>query len=176
MAKLPVVKMGNPLLRKRSEEVTLEEIQSEEFQKFIDDLIETMRDEHGAGIAAPQVGVLKRLFAIEMEKNPRYPDKESFPLGVAINPTIIAVDSDMQDSWEGCLSIPDIRGKLKRHSKIILNALDRTGKPFAKELSGFASVVTQHELDHLDGVLFIDRMKTMETLSFVEEFEEFWKA
>ena len=175
MATIPVVKMGNPLLRKKSIEVSLEEIQSNEFQTFLDDLIETMRSKNGAGIAAPQVGSLKRIFAIEMENNPRYPEKESFPIEIVINPTIIPIEEEMQDSWEGCLSIPGIRGKLKRYSKIKMNGLDRNGKPFEKEFSGFAAIVCQHELDHLDGILFIDRMSSMETLSFLEEYEAHWK-
>ena len=175
MAAIPVVKMGNPLLRKKSIEVSKEEIHSKEFQTFLNNLVETMRDKNGAGIAAPQVGLLKRVFAIEMENNPRYPEKESFPIEIVINPTITPVGEELQDSWEGCLSIPGIRGKLKRYSKINMQGLDRNGKPFEKEFSGFAAIVCQHELDHLDGILFIDRMSSMETLSFLEEYEAYWR-
>ena len=135
-----------------------------------------MNDESGAGIAAPQVGILKRVFVMGMDKNARYPMKEAFPLTFAINPEIIVTDSDATDSWEGCLSIPNIRGKLVRHANIILRALDRDGKTYSKELTGFAAIVAQHELDHLNGVLFIDRMENMESLSFLEEYRKYWEG
>ena len=173
MAKLPVAKMGNPVLRRVSKHLFEKEITSEKFQDFIDDLIETMRAADGAGIAAPQVSALKRVFIMESVDNPRYPDKEAFPLCVAINPTVTPVGEEMTESWEGCLSIPGLRGKLQRHAKITLKALDRAGKPFEKELSGFAAVVAQHESDHLDGQLYIDKMEDLSQLTFDAEFEEY---
>jgi len=173
MAIKEVIKMGNPLLRSRSEAVDIE-ILSREFQEFIDDLIDTMRSENGAGIAAPQIGILKRAFTMEVDSNPRYPEKESFPLVVAINPEIEFLSNEMVDSWEGCLSIPNIRGRLKRHQHIRLKATNRTGDLFETELTGFAAIVAQHELDHLNGTLLIDRMENMETLTFQEEYEKYW--
>jgi len=167
MPGLDVIKMGNPDLREVSKEVDLKIISSKPFQMFITYLVETMRVEDGAGIAAPQVAMLQRVFVMEMENNTRYPDKESFPLLVAINPKIRPIGDELQESWEGCLSIPNIRGKLKRHKEVELTAIDITGKEYTKKLTGFASVVAQHELDHLDGILFIDRMESMETLSKV---------
>jgi len=173
MAIREVVKMGNPILRSRSKNVDIE-ILSKEFQDLIDDLIDTMRSENGAGIAAPQIGILKRAFTMEVDSNPRYPEKESFPLVVAINPEIEFLNQEMVDSWEGCLSIPNIRGRLKRHKHIRLKAFNRKGDLFETELTGFAAIVAQHELDHLNGTLLIDRMETMETLTFQEEYEKYW--
>jgi len=173
MAVREVIKMGNPILRSQSKTVDLD-ILSGDFQKLIDDLIDTMRSENGAGIAAPQIGILKRAFTMEVDTNPRYPEKESFPLVVAINPEIEFLSNEMVDSWEGCLSIPNIRGRLKRHKHIKLKAINRTGEHFETELTGFAAIVAQHELDHLNGTLLIDRMQSMETLTFQEEYEKYW--
>lgn len=173
MAVLDVIKMGNPLLRKVSISVE-EELKTPEFQQQIDDMIETMRFQNGAGIAAPQVGILKRVFTMEVVQNSRYPDKIPFPLYVAINPEIEVLDDALVDSWEGCLSIPNIRGKLKRYKRILLTATDRHGNSFQEELSDFAAIVAQHELDHLNGTLLIDRMDSMETLCFQEEYEKYW--
>ncbi|MFY0598174.1 MAG: peptide deformylase [Cyclobacteriaceae bacterium] len=174
MALLEIIKMGNPMLREISKEVSQEEISSANFQTFIDDLVETMRFHSGAGIAAPQVGTLKRIFTMEMRENTRYPDKESFPLHIIINPNITFLNDHKTDSWEGCLSIPGIRGKLSRYERISLTGIDRAGNPIEKELEGFASIVAQHELDHLDGVLLIDRMESMHTLTFQDEYETYW--
>jgi peptide deformylase len=174
MSVLEVTKMGNPVLRKVCKPVKVSKIKTKKFQKFIDSMVDTIRDEDGAGIAAPQVDVKKRLFVMEVQENPRYPNKNSFPLVVAINPELKPIGKKKVDSWEGCLSIPNIRGCLKRHARVELKALDRKGKAYTMKLKGFAAVVAQHELDHLNGTLFIDRMKSMETLAFQEEFEEYW--
>jgi len=162
----PVIKMGNPLLREVCLAVDEKEIQNTETQQLIDDMVATMRAENGAGIAAPQVGVKQRIFTIEIDNNPRYPDKPSFPLLIAINPSIEPIGEALVDSWEGCLSIPKIRGRLKRHTNVKLSGLDRRGQFFEMELTGFEAVVAQHELDHLNGILFIDRMEDMKTLTY----------
>lgn len=171
---MEVIKMGNPRLREVSQKVEVENILETNFQKFLDDLIETMRVNNGAGIAAPQVDILERVFTMEMGKNVRYPNKESFPLHTVINPEIKYLGNETVDSWEGCLSIPNIRGKLKRYKYIQLTGLDRMGNTFKEELDGFAAVVAQHELDHLNGILLVDRMDSMETLTFQDEYEKFW--
>lgn len=176
MAVLEVIKMGNPLLRKVSEAVEPNEITSPGFQKFIVDLIETMRAESGAGIAAIQVGVLKRVFAMEMKKNDRYPDKGSFSLTTVINPEIEPLSSEEVEGWEGCLSIPGIRGRLKRYKKIKLSGFDTNGEKFKTVLDDFSAIVAQHELDHLNGILLIDRMPNMETLTFQEEYDKYWNV
>jgi len=113
---------------------------------------------------------------MEMKDNPRYPEKETFPLSVVINPEIEFLSEEKTDSWEGCLSIPGIRGQLKRYKHIKLRGLNRNGEKFETELNGFAAIVAQHELDHLNGILLIDRMASMETLTFQEEFETYWKV
>ncbi len=174
MAVLEVIKMGNPLLRKVSEAVSIDEINTPDFQTFLDHLIATMHAHQGAGIAAPQVGVLKRAFAMEMAMNERYPNKEPFPLYTIINPEITPFSDEKIPSWEGCLSIPNIRGRLQRHAEILLSGLDRNGHAFKTHLKGFAAIVAQHEVDHLNGILLIDQMESMETLSFQEEYEKYW--
>ncbi|WP_276165233.1 peptide deformylase [Zobellia alginiliquefaciens] len=176
MAVLDVIKMGNPLLRKVSKEVGQDEITSPKFQQFLADLVETMRAESGAGIAAIQVGVLKRVFAMEMKKNDRYPDKGSFALTTVINPEIEPLSSEEVEGWEGCLSIPGIRGRLKRYKKVKLSGLDIKGEKFEKVLDDFSAIVAQHELDHLNGILLIDRMPNMKTLTFQEEYDTYWKV
>lgn len=174
MAVLNVIKMGNPILRELSEEITESHIISPEFQSFIKDLVETMRHNDGAGIAAPQVGVLKRVFTMEMKNNARYPDKETFPLHVVINPEIEYLTEETTDSWEGCLSIPNIRGRLRRYTNILLKGYSPKGENIKIRLQGFAAVVAQHELDHLNGILLIDRMDSMKTLTFQDEYEKYW--
>lgn len=174
MSVLEVIKMGNPRLRKVCTPIKISEINTSKFQKFVDDLIETQRAKDGAGIAAPQVDVLKRVFTMELKENPRYPNKATFPLYVAINPEIETISDTLIESWEGCLSIPGIRGQLPRYKQIRLKALDRFGTPYDVVLDGFSAVVAQHELDHLNGILLIDRMESMKTLSFQKEFEKYW--
>ena len=173
MAVCEVIKMGNPLLRSVSQPIAID-ASSEEFQNLVDHLIDTMRSKNGVGIAAPQIGILKRAFTMEVDSNSRYPEKESFSLVVAINPEITFLSDERVDSWEGCLSIPNIRGRLKRHKHIVLKAMDRNGTSFETELTGFAAIIAQHELDHLNGTLLIDRMENMETLTFQEEYEKYW--
>ena len=153
MSVLKVTKMGNPVLRKDCKPVKVSKIRTKKFQKFIDSMVDTMRDENGAGIAAPQVDVKKRVFVMEVQENPRYPNKDAFSLVVAINPELKPIGKKKVDSWEGCLSIPNIRGCLKRHAKVELKAFDRNGKAYTMKLKGFAAVVAQHELDHLNGTL-----------------------
>ncbi|MAU71752.1 MAG: peptide deformylase [Pseudozobellia sp.] len=174
MASLEVIRMGNPNLRKVCETVEIEEIQRPEFQTFLKNLVSTMRVKNGVGIAAPQVDVLKRVFVIEIEDNPRYPNRVNFPIVIAINPEIEVISDQKIDSWEGCLSIPGIRGQLKRHQKIRLKALNEDGENFELELENFPAIVAQHELDHLNGVLFIDRMEDLKTLAFEEEYNSYW--
>lgn len=173
MAQLSIIKMGHPHLRKKTARVSTDEFKSAEFQQFIDELIETMKIAGGVGIAAPQVNVLKQVFIMESQNNERYPDRDAFELRVVINPTIEFLTNEEVDSWEGCLSIPGIRGKLSRHKTIRLTGKNRFGEPFEQELTGFEAIVAQHEHDHLNGILFIDRMENMKTLSFQAEYDEF---
>lgn len=158
--------MGHPILREVCLNVEENVIYSEKFQIFLDELVATMRASDGVGIAAPQVGVLQRVFVIEVDDNPRYLNRDSFELLIIINPEVKILPGPTVDSWEGCLSIPGIRGRLKRADRIELKGLDRNGKPYQRILTGFPAIVAQHELDHLNGILFIDRMTDLKSLSF----------
>lgn len=166
MTTLEVLKMGHPILREVCLNVEENVIYSEKFQIFLDELVATMRASDGVGIAAPQVGVLQRVFVIEIDDNPRYLNRDSFELLIIINPEVKILPGPTVDSWEGCLSIPGIRGRLKRADRIELKGLDRNGKPYQRILTGFPAIVAQHELDHLNGILFIDRMTDLKSLSF----------
>jgi peptide deformylase len=153
-----VVEIGDPVLRERARELTREEISSPEIQTLIDDLIETKRTTHGAGIAAPQVGESVRLAIVEVEEgNPRYPYKPPEPLTVMINPTIEPIGDETVEIIEGCLSVPNLRGSLPRHLAVRLRYLDREGAEHEEVKRGLTAGTYQHEVDHLDGVLFVDR-------------------
>jgi peptide deformylase len=153
-----VVPIGDPVLRERARELSREEIASTEIQELIDDLIETKRATHGAGIAANQVGERVRVAIVEVEEgNPRYPYKPPEPLTVMINPTIEPLGDETIEINEGCLSVPDLRGGLPRHLAIRVRYLDRLGEVHEEVKRGLTAGTFQHEVDHLDGVLFVDR-------------------
>jgi peptide deformylase len=170
VAILNVARLGNPILRKLAEPVPPEGIGAPAIQHFIDDLIETMVEYDGAGLAAPQVHVSKQIVVFEVEGNPRYPEAESVPLTVLINPKITPVTHSLEEDWEGCLSVPDLRGKVPRYTQVRIEAYDRTGKPLNYVAKDFHARVAQHECDHLLGKVFLDRMKSMDSLSFMREF------
>jgi peptide deformylase len=153
-----VVEIGDPVLRQRARELSGEEISSPEIQTLIDDLIETKRATHGAGIAANQVGEPVRLAIVEVEEgNPRYPYKPPVPLTVIVNPTIEPVGDETVEINEGCLSVPDLRGYLPRHLAVRVRYLDREGNEHEEVKRGLTAGTFQHEVDHLDGLLFVDR-------------------
>lgn len=153
-----VVEIGDPVLRQRAREVTPEEITSPEIQRLIDDLVETKRATNGAGIAAPQVGESVRVAIVEVEEgNPRYPYKPPEPLTVIINPILELVGDESFDVIEGCLSVPNLRGTLPRHLAVRVRYLDREGNEHEETKHGLTAGTYQHEVDHLDGVLFVDR-------------------
>lgn len=168
--------VGNPLLRERSREVSPEELASPEVQQLIDDLIDTMRHANGAGIAAPQVGELLRIATIEVTHNPRYPYKPPIPLTVVVNPVVEFLDEELVDVNEGCLSVPDLRGNVLRHVNIRVRHLDRHGVAHDEIKRGLTAGTFQHELDHLDGLLFLDRVHDTRTLTTWEQFERFHRA
>lgn len=174
MAILKVAQMGHPVLRERAADLTPAEIRSEEIQRLIDDMLVTMREYQGVGLAAPQVHAGKRIAVIESHKNPRYPGAPEFGMRVLINPVVTPLETETIRWWEGCLSIPGIRGLVHRPRKIRVESLDRGGAPQHFEAEGFSAVVIQHELDHLDGVLYLDRMTDLTTLSYQREYEQFW--
>lgn len=170
VAILKVARMGHPVLRTPARTLEQSEIRSPAIQTLIDDMLETMQEYQGLGLAAPQVHHDLRLFVAGFDR-----DDESFPPSVVINPEITPIGTTVVDAWEGCLSIPDIRGRVPRHYEVRVRAFDRKGKLFELNARGLASRVVQHENDHLSGVLFLDRMKSLETLTFLDEYTRFCK-
>jgi peptide deformylase len=169
-----IVEIGHPALRERAREVTAEELRSDEVQRLIDDMIETMRAADGAGLAANQVDETLRIAVVEVRPgNPRYPYKPPVPLTVIVNPTIEPVDDEVEQINEGCLSVPNLRGEVPRHVSIRLRYTDRDGVRHEEVRRGLTAGTFQHELDHLDGVLFVDRVRDPATLSTWDEFDRF---
>ena len=161
--------MGHPVLRERARPVTPADLRHPLTQKLIDDMIETMHEYHGVGLAAPQIHEGVRLFVALLDEEP---DRDTEPIAV-INPEIAPNSDVAEEGWEGCLSIPDIRGMVPRFTDITVRALDRNGKKVELKLSKFAARVAQHETDHLDGVLFFDRMTSMHSLTYLDEYSRF---
>jgi peptide deformylase len=169
-----IVELGDPVLRERAREVTPDELRGDAVQKLIDDMIETMRGANGAGLAANQVGETLRIAVVEVRPdNPRYPYKPPVPLTVIVNPVIEALDDDVEQINEGCLSVPNLRGEVPRHMAIRVHYLDREGGEHEEVRRGLTAGTFQHELDHLDGTLFVDRVTDLSTLSTWEQFERF---
>jgi peptide deformylase len=175
LAVLPIVTVGDPVLRERAREVTPDELASPPIQGLIDDMIETMRAAGGAGLAANQVGELVRIAVIEVDDNPRYPYKPPIPLTVIVNPVLELVDEETFATNEGCLSMPNLRGDLERYVNVRVSYLDREGAPHEEVKRGLTAGTFQHEVDHLDGRLFVDRMTDLATLSTWEQFDRFRK-
>jgi peptide deformylase len=176
MAVLKVARLGHPVLRQVAEPVSPEAIGAPEIQRLIDDLLETMDDHDGAGLAAPQVHVSRRVVVYGVRANPRYPDAEEVPLTVLVNPRITPLGEEQNEDWEGCLSVPDLRGMVPRFSRVRVEAYGRDGRRLGFTAEGFHARVVQHECDHLDGRVYLDRMRSMATLSFLPEFERYWLA
>ena len=174
MAILKVARLGNPVLRKIAAPLSPREIRSPNFQKFIDDMIETMKEYDGVGLAADQVHESKQVAVLEVAENPRYPNKPNVPLTVLINPKIHPLTDEMEEDWEGCLSIPDIRGRVPRHKSIRVQAWDRDVKQLEFIAVDFHARVIQHEWDHLNGKVYLDRMRDFSTLTFLTEFARYW--
>ena len=168
----PVLSIGHPALRVVAADVPTDDIASDAIQTLIDDLIDTMHDANGAGLAATQVGELVRIAVMEVGDNPRYPYKPRIPLTVAINPVITPLDAEMVDINEGCLSVP-LRGNVQRHVNIRVTYVDRDGVEHDEIKRGLTAGTWQHECDHLDGVLFIDKVADPTTLATWDEFNEF---
>ena len=166
--------MSRPSVRTRR--FGRDELASPSVQELIDDLIDTMRAANGAGIAAPQVGELVRIATVEVTHNPRYPYKPPIPLTVVVNPVIEALDHEQVEINEGCLSVPDLRGNVLRHVNIRLRWWDRDGNEHDEVKRGLTAGTFQHELDHLDGVLFLDRVHDTRSLTTWAEFERFHRA
>jgi peptide deformylase len=176
MSLLKVAKLGNPVLRKIAKQVNLKDLadQKGQLQCFIDDMIETMRKEGGVGLAAPQVNRSLQIVVLEYENNDRYPGESSIPVTVLVNPLLLDYDEEKILGWESCLSLVDFRGLVPRSTSVMLKAYDRKGNKIEKRATGFEAVVLQHEIDHLNGKVFLDRMEDLTQLAYQEEFEEFW--
>ena len=169
---LKVARLGHPAVRSPAQPVPAEMIASPDLQRLVDDMIETMHEYDGVGLAAPQIHVGLRLAVIEVPASDER-SRDAVPLTVLVNPRVTPLGDEKEHAWEGCLSIPDLRGVVPRWSRLRLEALDRAGAPFTVEAEGFFARVIQHECDHLDGSVYLDRMEGLRTLSFLREFERY---
>ena len=175
MPLLKVAKLGSPILREIAQPIEVGSLTSSniELQTLIDNMIDTMREEGGVGLAAPQVFQSLQLVVIECSSNDRYSEAPKIPLTVLINPKIKHYGEEQVLGWEGCLSLKDLRGLVPRSKKVVVEYFDREGKPIAVDAEGFFAVVLQHEIDHLLGKVFLDRMKNFSQLAYLEELEEY---
>jgi len=171
MSILKIARMGHPVLRAKARALDRSALRSPAVQKLIDDMIDTMIEYRGVGLAAPQVHESLRVFVALL--GPDDEDADGEPM-VIVNPEIVPVGAELVDGWEGCLSIPDIRGRVPRAREIAVRAVDRKGGRLDLSLQDFPARVAQHETDHLDGTLFFDRMRTMESLTFLDEYARYW--
>jgi peptide deformylase len=169
---LKVARIGHPVVRTPAEAVSPADLRSPEIQHLIDDMVDTMHEYDGVGVAAPQVHVALRLAVIEVPGSDERA-REAVPLTVLVNPVVTPLGDELQEGWEGCLSVPDLRGVVPRHRAVRLQALDRQGQTIDLEAQGFFARVLQHECDHLDGRVYLDRMEEMRSLSFLREFARF---
>lgn len=174
MAILKVARLGHPVLRGSAQELTVEQIAADETQRLIEDMVATMKEYDGVGLAAVQVHEPKQIAVLEVADNPRYPKKPRIPLSVLINPKISPLSQEMEEDWEGCLSIPDLRGRVPRYKDIRVQARDRNGRELDFTASGFHARVIQHEWDHLNGRVFLDRMRDLSTLAYLQELARYW--
>ena len=161
-----VLKMGDSLLYRKADPV--QEFNTPELDALITDMFDTMVELNGAGLAAPQIGVSKRVVIFSVEANPRYPNVEPVPSTVLINPTLTPIGNDMEDGWEGCLSVPGLRGLVSRYQNLRYTGFDQRGQPIDRTVSGFHARVVQHECDHLDGILYPMRLRDIRLLGFEE--------
>jgi len=170
----PILRIGHPLLLRVAADV--DEFNTPELDALVADMKETMEHAEGAGLAATQIGVMQRVVIFGFENNPRYPDRPPIDLTVLVNPEIELLgdgsDEDVEEDWEGCLSVPDMRGWVPRHRRIVYGGFDPQGNPIKREVEGFHARVVQHECDHLDGVLYPQRIVDMTKFGFEEELFE----
>jgi peptide deformylase len=167
MAIRDVLRMGHPVLRERAKRV--EQFGTPELRALVTDMTETMAARNGAGLAAPQIGVGERVVIFGVEKNPRYPDAEEVPFTVLVNPQIVLLTREVEEGWEGCLSVPGMRGLVPRYIRLRYTGFDAEGAPIDRIAEGFHARVVQHECDHLDGILYPQRMTDMSRFGFIEE-------
>ena len=172
MKVLPRTKFGNPILRAKAEKVPLSELKTKYFKNLIERMFYTMKQAHGIGLAAPQISKSIQLFVAQISPTKLRPNLKPLPKTIAINPKIIQQSKEMEEDWEGCLSCPTIRGKVPRHKKITVVYYDEFGEKQTVRLEGLQARLFQHEIDHLNGNVYVDRMKDMKSLMTLSEFEE----
>lgn len=166
MAIKPVLRMGNPLLLQRAEEIA--QFDTPELHALIQDMQDTMAHMNGAGIAAPQIGVSQRVVIFGVGHNPRYPDAEQVPYTVLVNPVLRPIGDSKEEGWEGCLSVPGMRGIISRYSRLHYSGFDQYGNPIDRLVSGFHARVVQHECDHLDGILYPMRIDDLRKFGYTD--------
>ena len=169
---LKVARIGHPVVRSPARDVPAEVLASPDFQHLLNDMVDTMHEYEGVGLAGPQVHVGLRVAVIEVPASDERA-RAAVPLTVLVNPVVTPLGDEKEHAWEGCLSIPDLRGVVPRWKRLRLEALDRKGQPYTVEAEGFFARVIQHECDHLDGGVYLDRMEGLRSLSFLREFERF---
>jgi len=162
-----VLRMGHPVLRQRAKPV--DNLGTPELRALVQDMVDTMKAKNGAGLAAPQIGVSQRVVIFGVDHNPRYPDAEPVPFTVLVNPKIVMLTREIEEDWEGCLSVPGMRGVVPRYTRLRYGGFDAEGNPVEREATGFHARVVQHECDHLDGILYPQRMTDLSRLGFIEE-------
>ena len=170
---LKVARLGHPIVRTAAHDVPEADIKTHDFQVLIDSMVETMREYSGVGLAATQIHLPLRMAVLEVERNQRYPDAPAVPLTVLINPVVTVLDSETIDGYEGCLSIPDLRGLVPRFKRLRVQALGREGERLDLVAEDFHARVIQHETDHLRGEVYLDRMRDMRSLCHLAEFQRF---
>lgn len=171
MAARKILKLGDPLLRQVSEDLTEEEVNEKEFKKIIRDMFDTMKFAEGVGLAAPQIGILKKLVVVGIEKSERYPDAPPIEQQIIINPKITPLDSPAKGYWEGCLSVPGMRGYVERPAKIKMEWRDEKFEPHSEIIEGYKAIVYQHEVDHLYGILYVDRLKDTKLFGYSDTID-----
>ncbi len=176
MAIRKIATIGHPVLRETARALTREELATPAMQSFVDDLVETMRDANGAGLAANQIYAPVRVVAICVENNPRYPYKPNYPLTVLVNPVLTPTTEETFLNYEGCLSVPNLRGEVPRFAGVRVVAWDRHGKELDFEVKGLTAGTFQHEVDHIDGKLFVDRVTDTKSLTTWADFERYHQA
>ena len=170
---LRIAQIGHPVLRTPTRSLTREELKTDEMQGFLDDLVETMREANGAGLAANQVYQSLRICAVEVRENSRYPYRPNIPLTILVNPVLTPVGDAMFTNYEGCLSVPDLRGQVRRYCEIDVQAWDRNGKAISTIVRGMTAATYQHEVDHLDGKLYLDHIEDPSSIVTLENFQRY---
>ncbi len=168
-----VARLGHPVIRAAAQQVAPGRISTPEFQRILDDMVDTMREYSGVGLAGPQVHLGLQVAVLEVDRHPRYPDMPPVPLTFLINPVVEVIDSARIEDWEGCLSIPEMRGRVPRHKSLRVRALGRHGEALDFVANGFHARVIQHETDHLKGEVYLDRMTDMRSLAHLLEWQRY---